>query len=432
MTENRIIRRLCDHGHKTYIIGGFVRDELLGHAPKDIDIVTSATPDEILELFRDRNCNKVGQTFAVVIVDGFDVATFRTEVYNVPGKPEVTTTRDIVEDLKRRDFTFNTLALCPRSGDILDLHGGREDLANRVVRFVGNPKRRIDQDPVRIIRACRFKAKIDGEFHPTTLKALRDNVHLLRKVDAERIRLEILQGLKIKKASRFIRALEEIGVLPFVFPSLQTTVGFEGGEFHGEDVFRHCTNVCDALHPKNPLLRLAGLLHDCGKPATWNGSQFLGHETVGARIATKELQRLRFSVDEVKFVTGLIEVHMNFMNNLTPRATRRLVKRLADHNVTLQDFIRIKVADRAGNEAKPNKPFADLIQSVRNIKSVFDIPTNTNSLVINGNDIQELLGIGPSRQIGVIKDALLELVIDNGPEFNNRETLINHILTVWG
>jgi len=427
MTENRIIRRLCDHGHKTYIIGGFVRDELLGHAPKDIDIVTSATPDEILELFRDRNCNKVGQTFAVVIVDGFDVATFRTEVYNVPGKPEVTTTRDIVEDLKRRDFTFNTLALCPRSGDILDLHGGREDLANRVVRFVGNPKRRIDQDPVRIIRACRFKAKIDGEFHPTTLKALRDNVHLLRKVDAERIRLEILQGLKIRKASKFFLALDEIGALPFIFPSLQATVGFGGGDHHDETVFQHVCDAVDFIHPKHTLLRLAALLHDVGKPNSWADGQFLNHENIGAAIAKKELAKLRFSTDEIEAVTGLIKVHMNFVNGLTGRATRRLIKRLADNRVSLNDFIRLKVSDRVANRAKPNQPFSNLVKLVRSLRINLSVPTNTNQLAINGNDIQRILNIGPSKQVGVVKDALLEFVLENGEEFNTIEALTQFV-----
>jgi putative nucleotidyltransferase with HDIG domain len=246
-------------------------------------------------------------------------------------------------------------------------------------------------------------------------------------VAPERIRLEVLKGLKIKKASRFIRALEEIGVLPFIFPSLQTTVGFEGGEFHGETVFEHVCDAVDFIHPKHTLLRLAALLHDVGKPVTWEDGHFLDHENVGAKIAHKELNRLRFSTDEVEFVTGLIRVHMNFVNGLSGRATRRLIKRLADNKVALNDFIRIKVADRVANRAKANQPFSKLVKLVRELRDNLTVPTTTSQLAINGHDVQRLLNIGPSKQVGVVLNFLLEFVLENGEEFNNVEFLTQFV-----
>jgi tRNA nucleotidyltransferase (CCA-adding enzyme) len=433
MTTDRIIRKLCEAGHQIFIVGGFVRDELLGHTSKDIDITTSALPDEIIHLFRHERVNLVGKTFGVVIVNDVEVATFRSDFYGKPGKADVSLVGTIEEDLDRRDLTINALALCPLTGDIVDPHGGRDDLNNRVIRFVGNPVDRITEDPVRIIRACRFKAKIHGKFHPDTFKTLKAHANWIGKfVAPERIRLEILKGLELKKPSGFFRALDEIGALPFIFPSLKACVGFGGGDHHDETVFEHVCDAVDFIHPKHTPLRLATILHDVGKPLAWKDGQFLDHENVGAKIVRKELQRLRFSVDEVEFVTGLVKVHMNFMNGLTDRAARRLLKRLADNNTTFGDFVRIKLADRAGNRAKTLGTFADLIFLVRRFRALNNIPTNTNSLAINGNDIQELLGIGPGRQIGEIKDALLELVINNGSEFNNRETLTNHVLTVWG
>lgn len=432
MTVELIINRLCGAGHQVFVVGGAVRDQLLGKEPHDEDIVTSAHPDEIIRLFRDKRVDLVGKTFGVVIVEGIEVATFRADAYGAPGHAEVTLVGTVEDDLERRDLTINALALCPVSGDIVDLHGGREDLENRVIRFVGNPIDRIKEDPVRILRACRFKAKLNGKFDRKTLEALRRNVNFLKHVAKERIRLEVLKALELNRPSRFFEALVEIDALGFVFPSLVPTVGFDGGEHHNETVFQHCLDACDFIHPKHTLLRLGALLHDVGKPPSWDGSQFLGHEEIGVKIVKKDLQRLRFSIDEIDFVCGLVRVHMNFVNNLTDRAARRLLKRLADNGVTFGNFVRIKLADRAGNRAKKIGPFTDLISLVRRFRALNDTPTNANLLAINGNDIQELLGIGPCKLIGEIKNSLLELVLDNGPEFNNRETLINHVISVWG
>lgn len=424
MTVNIIINRLCLKGHQVFVVGGAVRDQLLGKEPKDEDIVTSATPDEIIALFPDLRVDLVGKSFGVVIVDGVEVATFRADAYGEPGRAEVTLVGTVEDDLERRDLTINALALCPITGDIVDLHGGRADLDNRVIRFVGNPVDRIKEDPVRIIRAARFKAAIRGTFHTDTLRALRDHAHWVGEfVAPERIRLEVLKGLKIKKGSRFIQALEEIGVLPFIFPSLQATVGFDGGDHHKETVFEHVCDAVDAIHPKHTLVRLSALLHDVGKIETWKEGHFIGHEDVGAKVARKELIRLRFSTDEVDFVTGLIRVHMNFVNGLTGRATRRLIKRLADNNVNLNDFIRLKVADRVANRAKPNQPFTKLVKLVRELRANLTVPTHTNQLAINGHDVQSLLNIGPCKQVGVVLNFLLEFVLENGEEFNTVEFL---------
>ncbi|MFA5025645.1 MAG: CCA tRNA nucleotidyltransferase [Candidatus Shapirobacteria bacterium] len=421
---NKLISRLCAAGHEVYLVGGAVRDLLLDKKVADEDLVTSAKPDEIIELFSDLEVNLVGKTFGVVIVNGIELATFRSDVYDTPGKAEVTYADSIEEDLSRRDLTINALAMCPLSGDIVDLHDGKIHLKDRIIKFVGNPVDRIKEDPVRIIRAARFKAAINGVFDPKTLFALREFGYMVAEnVAPERIRLEVLKAMKIKKASRFFNALHELGILWSVFPSLEHTIDFNGGKYHGETVFEHNMLTGDHISPKYKLLKLAAYLHDVGKPISFKDDHFLEHEDIGAEIVRRELFALRFSKNEIEYVTSIIKVHMNLVANLTPRASRRLLKRLADTEISFYDFLRMKMADRAGNLAKENRPFSHLVALVKKFKKV-NAPSKVTQLALNGHDIQNLLGVGPGREVGRVLKTLLEFVLENGEEFNNREKLI--------
>jgi len=419
----KIIKRLCEANHQVFIVGGAVRDLFLDKKVADEDLVTSAKPDEIIELFSDLEVNLVGKTFGVVIVESIEVATFRSDTYTGhSGKAQIKYADSIEEDLSRRDLTINSLALCPISGDLVDIHEGRKDLKKRIIKFVGDPRDRINEDPVRIIRAARFKASIDGEFDFETLVALRELGYLVNYVAPERIRLEVLKALKNKYASRFFNALHEIGILRNVFPSLEKTIGFEGGDYHKETVFEHNMLAGDHISPRYPLLKLAAYLHDVGKPEAFKEGHFLEHEDIGADIVRKELEAMRFSNDEILCVTNIIKVHMNLISNLTPRASRRLLKRLADHGISFFDFLRMKMADRAGNLAKDNRPFSHLVALVRKFNNI-NIPDKVTQLALNGHDIQEILGISPGREVGKILNGLLEFVLENGEEFNTKEKL---------
>ena len=206
LNESQIIQRLCGCGYHAYVVGGAARDILSGREPEDVDIVTNATPDEIEILFQEQSVKAVGKSFGVVLVDGYEVAKFRQDRYSgLSDKAcEVSFVENIEDDLSRRDLTINAMALCDLSGDIIDPHNGRSDLKKRRIRFVGNPRERIFEDPNRIVRACRFLARIDGRFDPETFEDLREFGHYVRDhVAVERVRTEIMKAMKIRRASRF-------------------------------------------------------------------------------------------------------------------------------------------------------------------------------------------------------------------------------------
>jgi putative nucleotidyltransferase with HDIG domain len=184
----------------------------------------------------------------------------------------------------------------------------------------------------------------------------------------------------------------------------------------------------DHISPKYRLLKLAAYLHDVGKPISFKDDHFLEHEDIGAEIVKRELSALKFSKNEIEYVISIIKVHMNFVANLTPRASRRLLKRLADVGISFHDFLRMKMADRAGNLAKENRPFSHLIALVKKFNKI-NAPSKVTQLALNGHNIQELLGIGPGREVGQILKTLLEFVLENGETYNNREKLIEVVKT---
>ena len=425
-TRENIIDRLCGAGFAAYVTGGAVRDFLAGKPGHDEDIVTNAKPDEIAHLFKDQVVKFVGKSFPVASINGIDVATFRKDRHGGIGDKNCTFefADKLEEDLSRRDLTINTLTWCQFTGDVIDLFGGREDLEKKIIRFVGNPAERIHQDPNRIIRACRFLAKFEGEFAPETFEALKNHRFLVRDhVDPERIRVEILKALELPKPSIFFQALADIGVLEFIFPDLVETIGHDHGKHHREDVWTHSLIVGDAISPKFPLLRLAGFLHDVGKPEAWkkgNDGKFIGHEKDGARIAKRLLSALRFSLEEIEIVTNFIAVHMLPIGHLGPKGFRSLFAKLSDHGVTLNEFLRLRIADRIGNLAKDNLTVSDVKDIIKKFNRALagkNAPSVKN-LAVNGNDIQEVLGIRPGPKVGFVLRQLFEFVLDVGFEFN--------------
>jgi tRNA nucleotidyltransferase/poly(A) polymerase len=428
-----IINRLCDCGFDAYITGGAVRDVLAGLPMKDEDIVTNATPSQLKELFTDCKVEEVGKSFGVTLIDGIEVAPYRIDKYQGLNDKacEVKFVETLEEDLARRDFTINSMAWCQFTGEVIDPFGGREDLKKKIIRFVGNPKDRIYEDPNRIIRACRFLAKLDGAFHCETFNVLQEHAHYVRDhVAKERIRLEILKAMELPNPSKFFQALFEIGVLDYIFPSMVLCADHHHGKYHREDIFIHLMVCGDNINSKHPLLRLAGYLHDIGKPISYSpDGKFIRHEMEGSEIVREELRALRFSTDEIIYITNLIKYHMLSIKDPKPKTVRRILAKFQKDNVDWKDFLRLRIADRKANLAKEDLD----LKEIDDIYKLFHDTINTETpfmvkdLIVSGHDIMGVLNIPQGPRVGSILRALHQFVIDKGPEFNKKELLLDMI-----
>ncbi len=433
-SSDYIVNMLINDGYEVYLVGGAVRDLLLGRPSNDDDLVTSAQPDQIVELFKDRKVKTVGKSFGVVLVDDIEVATFRSDSYGgLNDKNVVITYADSIEnDLMRRDLTINAMAYNYTTGQIIDLFGGQKDLKNRVIKFVGNPENRIHEDPNRILRACRFYAYIDGIFDKSTLHALQKKSHLVdTHVAKERIRLELLKAMTTQNPSLFFHTLKLIGALPYVILSLNDCVDAPGGHYHAETVYMHSLLCGDALSPKNKLLRLTGYLHDIGKPHVVTTDietdelSFHGHEKEGEKLAKMELNRLRFSFNEVDYITLLIRLHMRIMGKKTsPKAIRRTLRRCSEYNIDWKDLLRLRLADRRGNMKGRNYTFSEIRDIVEKFKTEIDRAPESDysNLALNGKDIMDLTGMKPGPEVGRILRVILDIVTDE-PQMNTPELL---------
>jgi tRNA nucleotidyltransferase/poly(A) polymerase len=421
-----IIKELKANGYQAYIVGGAVRDFLMGEHPKDWDIATSAMPDEVLNIFKDYKTNAVGKSFLVVLVDGIEVATFRKDRYfgESDKNCEIAPATTIEEDLARRDFTINAMAYDPETGVIIDPFDGYADIMRKLVWFVGNADDRIWEDPNRIIRAFRFAAKIDGELDYYSLRAIKRNLHLFDKIAPERIRLEILKAMKIKKASKFFKLLEEVSILEKIFPSLHKCYKHPHGKYHVEDVFEHSMLVGDNISTKYPLLKLAGYLHDCGKPDTYDEKSFHNHEDVGAGLASDELRKLRFSEDEIKYIAGLILLHMRFARGTGPRGIRHLISDAKYFDLHYKDLLRINIADRNGKK-RENVSVWEIMKRVKNFKYEAERKDAVHAyadLKLDGNNVMEVLNIPAGKKVGELLKYLYDKVLDD-PELNTKDNL---------
>ena len=419
-----IVRRLCDNNYSTYLVGGGIRDMLLGIEPEDFDVVTEATPNNVIELFKDCNVKQVGKSFGVILVEGYEVATFRYDRYK-DSKCIVSFADNIHEDLNRRDLTINSFAFCELTGELIDDHGGKEDLEKRIIKFVGDPYERIAEDPCRILRACRFLAKIDGTFELNTFSALNESVvwyKKLKEVAPERIRLEILKAMKIPKASKFFDALHSIGALEHILHSLATCYKHEHGAHHTEDVFEHCMLAGDHISTKYPILKLTGYLHDVGKPESFKDGKFINHEVIGRNLLRDELKKLTFSTKEIDTICGLVRSHMNAIMEMKPKGIRRLLRKLDKRGVELNDFIRLRMADRAANIARENFSMSEWKEMYRKLTTEYkqELPFNTHDLNYSGGEIIKDFDLKPGPQISNIQKYLLDKVIDIGDQINNR------------
>ena len=377
-----IVRTLRRKGHSAYLVGGCVRDLLLGKEPADYDVATSATPDQVQQYFD--QTYPVGAQFGVILVeignkDFVEVATFRSDVSYSDGRhPDaVRYTNSAREDVQRRDFTINGLLLDPENNQVLDFVGGEMDLKNRTVRAIGQADVRFQEDKLRMLRAVRFAARFDYQIERETFAAIQDLGDQITQVSRERVRDELLKMLTEGHARRAFELLDSTGLLACVLPEITRMKGVaQPPQYHPEgDVWIHTLMLLEQLpEGASPALALGALLHDVGKPATFRIApdriRFDGHVEVGEKIAEDILHRLRLSNDEITQVLALVGNHMRFadvekMKDSTLKRFFRL-PRFEEHlelhrmdctashgNLDLYDFTRKKLAETPPAEIRP-------------------------------------------------------------------------------
>ena len=319
-----IVARLRAAGQQAYLVGGCVRDLLLGREPKDFDVATDARPDRVSELFE--RSELVGAHFGVVLVREntaqVEVATFRSDVsYSDGRRPDaVHFETDPRQDVLRRDFTINALLLDPETNQVLDFTGGREDLARGIISAIGNPEERFEEDHLRLIRAVRFAARLGFTIEPATMAAIQRLHSLIANVSPERVRDELARILTEGGARRGFELLDESGLLAEILPEVAAMKGVrQPPQFHPEgDVWTHTLLLLEKLNHPTLTLAAGALLHDVGKPPTFRIAErirFDGHAEEGARMTHQILSRLRFSGEQTERVEALVANHMRFMHS---------------------------------------------------------------------------------------------------------------------
>ena len=434
----RVVARLVAAGHEAFVVGGCVRDALRGVDPHDWDVATSATPDEIQQVFRHSlYLNRFG---TVVVRQGdheIEVTTYRIEAdYADHRHPTaVTFTDSLHEDLSRRDFTMNAMAWRPgiggQLGELVDPFGGQRDLEARVVRAVGEPRERFAEDALRMLRAVRFATRLGFMIDPRTADAIRDSAALARNLSGERIQQEITKMLEAPKPSEAFRLLSDLGLLAVICPELEEAKGTPQDKAVAQNVFEHSLATLDATPADDLVLRLAGLFHDIGKPATFADGHFHQHEFVGEAKARDILRRWRFDKETVTRVTHLVRNHMFwYQSEWTPSAVRRFIRKVGLENIPA--LFALRKADNIGSGARSPRMYAlealwERVQEEIRAASAFSL----KDLAIDGNDVMTELGIPPGPRVGRILDELFERVTDD-PKLNTRERLLELMRDIGG
>jgi tRNA nucleotidyltransferase (CCA-adding enzyme) len=435
---SEICAKLVAAGFEAYLVGGCVRDMLLKSEPKDWDITTNARPPELLAMFPD---SVYENTFGTVGVKTesedprarvIEITTYRIEgKYSDQRHPDEIKFADKLEDdLSRRDFTVNAMAMDLKkdeAGEIVDPFGGQRDLAAKIIRTVGAPEERFREDALRLMRAVRFAMQLDFEIEVETRRAIQKLARELEIVAKERIREELNKILMTPRAAKGVIMLEELGLLEFVLPELREGLGVGQNKHHIYTVFEHNLRALDYATRQNYSLvvRMASLLHDVGKPRSKSGdgpeSHFYQHEHIGAKMATRALDRLRYSREFVEKVSHLVRRHMFYydVGTVTPAGVRRFIVRVGPENI--DDLIRVREADRIGSGVEKAVSYR-LRHFLFMIEKVKLDPLTPKMLKINGDELMAQLGLPQSLRVGWILHSLLEEVLDD-PKKNEKEYL---------
>ena len=453
----KVARILTKEGFDCYLVGGALRDIVLGNKPHDYDLATDALPDEMLNMFP--KSISTGAKFGTVIAlvqDKYkethevEVTTFRSESGYVDGRwpTNVDFVNDIDMDLGRRDFTFNAMAMDlskmnmdgsedEKEGEIYDPFGGIADIEEKVVRAVGTPLERFKEDGLRAFKACRVASTLGFDIEKETFDAIKESIPIASKVSMERIRDEFMKMLlDSPKPSVGIDLMRQTGLLNIFMPELLEGVGIEQKLFHAHDVYWHTLKTCDVAHDS---VKLAALLHDIAKPRTDMGNgHFYGHDKMGADLAGKIMKRMKFPQSEIERVKILIQNHMFYYPHVkedmtdeekenieahewSDSAVRRFIQRVGEENI--DDLFKLRMADAQSNPSTAFKPDEITILQ-RRISEVReqDMALKVTDLDITGEDLMEL-GIEKGPELGRILNELLDMVVED-PLLNTKERLL--------
>ena len=437
---SRVTNELEKAGFEAFIVGGCVRDLILGKEPKDWDVTTNATPDKIMAIFPDtfyendfgtvgvKNKDSVVEEMRVI-----EVTPYRLEgAYTDNRHPDsVIFSHKIDDDLKRRDFTINSMAYSVSKNEMVDLYNGQMDLKDKMIRTVGDPLARFSEDGLRILRAIRFLSELNFEIEPNTEKAILENAHLLTNISRERVRDEFTKIVMSDYPMKALLAMRKLGVLKYVVPEFEDTFGIEQGGTHAFDVWEHLLrSLQHSADKKYPLeTRLTALFHDISKPDSrrrgvgkkeWT---FFGHEVLGARKTKKILENLKYPAKIVEKVVKMVRWHMFFSDTeqITLSAVRRMIINVGRENIW--DLMNVRICDRIGTGRPKEDPYR-LRKYHAMIEEALRDPISVGMLKIDGKKIMDVTHVTPGPKIGFTLHALLEEVLED-PSKNTLEYLEN-------
>lgn len=443
-----VAETLKQKGFESFLVGGCVRDLFLQKTPKDWDIATNATPEEIIACFEETFYENTFGTVGVVTkgddvdpkVKVVEVTPYREESdYTNNRHPDkVSWSKNITDDLKRRDFTVNALAMDVTSPnkEVIDLFEGKKDLQKGILKTVGKPEERFQEDGLRILRAVRLSTELGFTIEKETEEAIRKNAKLLERISKERIRDEFTKIIASKNPAKGIEMLHSLGLLTFILPELEEGIGKTQRGEHIYDVYEHSIKTLEHAGVKEyeTDIRLASLLHDIGKPRTRrldkvkNIYTFFGHEVVGARMAKEILERLKYSNKTIERVTKLVRWHMFFSDTdqITLSAVRRMIQNVGEENIW--DLMNVRICDRIGTGRPKEDPYR-LRKYHAMIEEALRDPISVKQLKIDGTYLMEKLSMKPGPKFSAILHILLEEVIDD-PKKNTEEYLANRAKTL--
>jgi len=429
-----ILKNINNHGYEAYVVGGAVRNYLLGKDIEDFDVTTNALPDYIEKLFE--KTIPTGKKFGTITVlhdnNSYEITTFRSDgVYSDGRRPDsVSFSKELKEDLRRRDLTINAMCM-DYDENIIDYFGGKEDLKNGIIKCIGNPDERFNEDALRMIRAVRFMTQLRFTIDEETRLSIIKNSHFIKAISIERIHDELNKILLSEKPSRGIRMLVNTGLMNYIIPEYISSVGFnQHNPYHDKDVFEHVMEVLDNIEPKLNL-RLAAFFHDISKPECFtqdeNGrGHFYGHHIKSATETKEIMKRLKYSNDLIEDVSIIIRYHYLKEIDMKDKGVKRFINNVGTDR--LDDMFALNIADIKGKSSTANFDKVEALRKKCNEILNNKEPLNRKDLDIDGNDLENL-GIKKGKLYGELLDEALELVLEF-PEKNNKEELTEYIMTL--
>ncbi len=441
----KVIETLENGGFEAFLVGGCVRDLILERIPKDWDVTTNATPEQITTLFPDSFYENTFGTVGVKVesenetLKVIEVTPYRLEgEYSDNRHPDtVIFSQKIEDDLKRRDFTMNSLAYSVSKNELVDFYEGKKDIKDKIVRTVGEAEHRFREDGLRILRAIRLSNELEFEIEEKTEKAILENANLLENISKERIRDEFTKIVMSKNPMKGILTMKKLGILQYVVPELEETIGVEQGGIHAYDVWEHLLRSLQHSADKDyPLdIRLSALFHDISKPETRRGGgknkqwTFFGHEVLGARKTKKILEKLKYPTKIIEKTVSMIRWHMFFSDTeqISLSAVRRMIVNVGRENIW--DLMNLRICDRIGAGRPKEDPYR-LRKYHSMIEEALRDPISVGMLKIDGIKIMEITKITPGPKIGFTLHALLEEVLED-PSKNTEEYLEKRALELF-